>query len=856
MLKKIVIALFSVSLLAGTAQAQTGLFSTSQSTPATRGSAMSPPPVTDISAERSLGENVFRAQEPTPKGSDRFGQNQGSDSTTPEKREKTAAEGFFSRPFPAVGEALGGKRPVRDGAENDKGFTENLRAAEINLDLRQFGFDFFSRERAGFTPDELSLVGPDYVLGPGDTLDISIWGNIEGHYQVTVGRNGEIVLPRVGPVSVWGQTFAEAKEAIRKQIARYFTNFELNVTMDALRSIQVFIIGEVHSPGRYTVSSLSTVLTALSAAGGPSGNGSLRAIQVQRAGETVATVDLYDFFLHGDKSRDLRLQSGDTLFVPVARSFVGVAGDVRRPAIYELQGNESLQDVLVMAGGMNPTAFLQKVQVEHIDEVTRKRIVLDVDLNDAVASSELLLRDRDLVKVVPTTALTAQYARLTGHVARPGSYQIVPGMRLADLVAPHDNLLPGYFPGLVEILRLQPPEYRPERLTVQLDRALQGDPDHNIVLLEYDEIRIFSSREMEEVPEIAVSGAVLNPGTYRLYDAMTVRDLVIAAGNVRRRAYLAEAEITRFIPAGRETRTERILIDLEKALQGDPAHNLSLLADDHLFVRSIPDFGEKLLVEIKGEVLFPGIYAIHKGETLSSVLERAGGYGSEAYLRGAVFTRESLKELQAKRLENLIFEQEKEIARLSSQMAQGAMSEEDIKAAGAVLESRRELLAKLRQAPVTGRMVVKLAPISALQGTADDIELLDGDVLNIPRSPQAVTVLGEVYNPTSLTYRPNNTVGYYLAQVGGTTKDADNSQIFVIRADGSVVSKRQGGIGFRWDREIGRWVAGGFESTRLYPGDAILVPEKVKKTDVMKEVKDISTILYQMALGVAVISLL
>jgi protein involved in polysaccharide export with SLBB domain len=852
MLKRTLLVVLLLLLPVAFAQAQSGFYPPGQTLPSVEAMQQL---AQDSSAERN--RQAFAAQQLVQNASvaEQAPAEAAADlKPIAEERKKTSAEAFFSRPFSAVGETLGARRAPQEDDDRDKALTAGLQSAKIDLDLRQFGLDFFSRERMGFAPDELSLVGPDYVLGPGDTLMISLWGNVEGQHRVTVGRNGEITLPNVGTFSVWGQTFSEAKETIRQQIGRYFTNFELSVTMDALRSIQVFVIGEVHTPGRYTVSSLATVLTSLATAGGPSGNGSLRNIQLKRGGQTVATIDLYDFFLRGDKSGDVRMQSGDTLFVPVAGTLVGVAGDVRRPAIYELKGGETLPQILAMAGGTNPTAFLEKIQVERVDPSSRKRVVIDANLQEGATSADLLLRDRDLVKVLPASALTGQYVRLTGHVARPGSYQVVPDMRLADLVGGQDNLLPGYFPGVVEILRLEPPEYRPGRLTVHLDKALRGDPEHNIPLQEYDEVRIFSAREMEEIPETVVSGAVLNPGSYRLYDNMTVRDLVVAGGNVKRSAYLAEAEITRFVPAGRETKTERMLIDLENALAGDPQHSLTLSPDDHLFVRSIPDYGEKFTVQVGGEVLFPGTYAIHKGETLSSVLERAGGFTNDAYLRGAVFSRESLKEIQQQRLNQLIAEQEQEIMRISSEMAQGAISKEEMAAAQEIVANRSAMLDKLKNTPVLGRMVVRLDEMSEFRGSRYDIELMGGDALTVPKSSQSVSVFGQVYNPITLAHQPGKTVGYYLKQVGGAKKDANTDEMFVVRADGTVVSAAQSGWGLRWDGDSKRWLAGGFNATILHPGDSILVPQEVEKSAWLREFKDISTIIYQIALGAAAVA--
>jgi len=726
-------------------------------------------------------------------------------------------------------------------------------AAPVETKLLQFGYDFF--RNGEFKPNQQALVGPDYVIGPGDSLRIDVWGNIEGNYPVTVDRNGEITLPKVGVINLWGQTFAQTKETIRKQISKYFKDFELNVTMGGLRSIQIFLVGEVSSPGTYQVSSLSTLVTALSSAGGPAKSGSLRKIELLRNGKRVQTIDLYDFFLRGDKSADIRLQSGDTIFVPIVGPLVGVAGNVRRPAIYELKGEETVRDALDLAGGLIPTAYLQKVQVNRV-ETHKSRIVLDLNLNAGDSSDnamQMTLQDRDLIKVAPI-AIATGYVTLDGFAARPGRYQLTPGMRLKDLILPYDNLLPEFYPGLAQITRLNPPEYRPGILTVNLGKALQGDPQHNLLLQEYDTVKLFSRWQMEETPQVVVSGAVLIPGNYQLYEHMTVKDLVTLAGNVKRTAFLGDAEITRYLPSGLETKTERLTIDLQKALQGDPLNNLELLPDDHLFVRNVPDSGEKFFVQVQGEVLFPGQYAIAKGERLSSVLTRAGGFTNKAYLRGAVFQRESLKAIQRQQLDKLIFEQEQAIYRTSADLASGAFDATEVAAAQAILDSRKQLIEKLKQSPVTGRMVIHLADLKTFPGTPSDVEVLPGDTIIIPENPKSVSVLGEVYNPTSLTYVPGKSVSYYLTEVGGAKTSAEKSDMFIIRANGTVLSKQQSGLGVKWDSENWRWVFGGFNVTELYPGDAVLVPEKVKSTDVMREVKDVTTIIYQMALGAAAVA--
>ncbi len=725
------------------------------------------------------------------------------------------------------------------------------KAGNVSLKLRQFGYDFF--RTGGFMADSQALVGPDYIIGPGDSLRIDTWGNVEGHYPVTVDRNGEIVLPKVGVINLWGQTFAQAKETIRKQINKYFKNFEINVTMGSLRSIQVFLVGEVKAPGTYQISSLSTLVTALSSVGGPAKSGSLRKIQLLRNGNLISTIDLYTFFLSGDKRADMRLQSGDTIFVPIAGAMIGVAGNVRRPAIYELLGDETVQDALTLAGGLTPTAYLQKILINRVDS-HRSRVVLDLNLDSPSAEAlQVAVQDRDMIKVAPIALITG-YVTLDGYVARPGNYQLTPGMHLRDLIINYDNLLPEFYPDLAQIVRISPPEFRPELLTINLESALQGIPEHNLLLQEYDTLRLFSRQQMEELPQVTVSGAVLKPGDYRLYGNMTIKDLLTAAGNFKRDAYLGEAELTRYALVGKETQSELITIDLDKILSGDPQGNFLLQPYDHLVVRAVPDLNKQSKVKILGKVMLPGNYTIAKGERLSSVLRRAGGFTNEAYLRGAILTRESAKVIQKQRMQQLIFEKEQEIARAAADIAAGAVSPEQVESAQIILASRQAALEKLRLMPLIGRMVVNLSPVEEFSRSEYDVIVMDGDTLMIPDNPKSVTVLGQVYNPISIIFRPGKSVSYYLSKVGGPTKSADPPQMFIIRADGSVISKKQSGTGVNWDNTTHRWTSGGFNTAELYAGDTLIVPEKVNKISAMRLLTDISTIFFQTAVGAAAVA--
>lgn len=723
----------------------------------------------------------------------------------------------------------------------------------VDLQLKRFGYDFFRRDER--LPAAAGLpVDADYVLGPGDEVKIDLWGNVEGSYQLLVDRNGDILLPRVGVIHLWGQSFSQATATIQRQVAKYYNGFEINVTLGALRSMQVFLVGEVVMPGAYNVSSLATVLTLLGEAGGVSENGSLRRIEVRRGGQLEQTVDFYDFLLKGDKSGDIRLRAGDTVFVPVVGELVGVAGNVRRPAIYEMNGATSLAAILETAGGIMPTAYLNRVQVERVT-AHQGRTVVDLNLRDGALSAEaaaMRLQDRDLVKVEPI-ADSAGFVELAGHVTRAGRYQMTPGMRVADLLRDQTTLLPGYHAESAQIIRVLPPEYRKEILTFNLGAALAGDPDANVFLSDFDQIRIFSRTEMEEELHVFAYGAVQNPGEYPLYENMRVRDLVTRAGNLKRNVHLEQAEISRHRAEAGGMVTERVLIDLGRAMSGDPAHNLVLAADDHLFVRGNPEYAETRQVSIGGQVAFPGTYAVYKGETLGSVLKRAGGFTPDAYLRGAVFTRDALKEVQQQRLDQLIAEQEQAIATASSELAQTARNPEEVSGAKALLESRAAILKKLRDTRATGRMVVRLRPLAELAGGVDDLALQHGDSLYVPSNPHSVMVLGEVFNPVAMAYRSGSPLQYYLDQVGGPKEDANTDEIFVVRADGTVQSRKQSGFGIRWDSANFRWVAG-FGATEIFPGDTILVPQQIEQFDWLREVKDLTTILYQMALGAAAIA--
>ena len=645
---------------------------------------------------------------------------------------------------------------------------EQLLSGESWGHLNQFGYDVFQKPASTFAPVTNVPVGPDYIIGPGDTFTITLWGRTNAQYTVEVNRNGGIVLPEVGVLNVAGMTFAAMQDYLQDQLARKQTDFKMAITMGRLRTIKVFVVGEAQTPGSYTVSSLSTVINALFAAGGPSKNGSLRDIRLSRSNQQPLRIDLYKFLLGGDKNDDVRLQDGDTIFIPIIGPVVGVAGNVKRPAIYEMAKPTTLREVLDFAGGVNYAGWLRQVQISRVENHQR-RIVVDFNVAEpgSVANqsaADTIIRDGDVVKVFGVSSLEQgkRSASISGEVYRPGEYRFVPGMKLSEL----------------------------------LD----------------------------------------------------------AAGGPRKNAYLKNAELTRRHIDQTGMQTEKIDIDLEKALAKDPAQDIELRDYDHLIVRLIPQLEFDRIAIIAGEVRFPGVYPVSRGDTLSSLIERAGGFTDRAYLRGAVFTRESAKIIQRQRMDELINKIEESVLTSTGKEITGALDAETAQVQAEGLNAKKELLAKLRTVKIDGRVVVKLSPLDQFRGSRYDVEMERGDRLFVPETPGVINVVGEVFNPISVLYEKDKTVAYYLQKVGGPTNDADQKQIGIIKADGSVVSITQKDAdSVYWDSESHQWNFGGFMGIRLNPGDTILVPRKMDKLMWLKNTKDITQILFQAALATGVV---
>ncbi len=710
--------------------------------------------------------------------------------------------------------------------------------------LIHFGHEIFNPTPGAAPVLENMPVAPGYVIGPGDEIVVKMWGRVEGTQRVVVDRDGKIYLPKFGSLYVAGKTFDELKSFLKAKVST-IAEVRSDVTMGQMKGIRVSAVGEVRAPGWYNVSSLHTALQALSMAGGVKDIGSLRRIRINRGGSEVQEIDLYDYLLKGDTRSDIRLLQGDAVFVPVVGRLVAISGEVRRPAIYELREEKTLLDLVGVAGGFSPSAYKRRVRVERLEGHASKS-VLDTDAEQLEKEQRGFgLADGDIVRILPILGPEQNVVALEGNVLRPGKYELKPGMTVGSLFKDAKDFLPETYFDYALLTRLIPPDMRKEAIPVNLRQiVLEGRKEADIPLQPFDNITVFPRSAFRDAPKVTIAGEVRKPGSFDLKKGARVTDLIKVAGDLTRSAYLLRTEIVR-IDANRNI--QLIYIDLGKAMAEDEKENLLLEDEDQVVIRKIPDGTGKITVALAGEVRFPGTYAVRKGESLSSLLDRAGGFTPDAYLKAAQFTRVSTQKTQQEAIDRLISDLELEIAQ-KAQAAGGALDKEDVEANKELVSVRRSLIEQLRKAKAKGRVVMRVAEVEKLKGTSADILLEDGDRLEVPKKMNVVNVVGRVYNPTGVVYDPvNDALGYYLQLVGGPTESADRDHIFLLKANGSVVTRDNVSGGF--------FVFGerGLMSAKVEPGDSIMVPEKLIQTRLMKDVKDITQILYQIAVTAGVL---
>jgi protein involved in polysaccharide export with SLBB domain len=711
--------------------------------------------------------------------------------------------------------------------------------------LERFGAALFRNSAAAADKAPLSVpVGPDYVIGPGDELVVDYWGSSSQHIQRTVDREGRISIPEAGTLVVAGRTLGEVRQAVQKMLSQQLRGISVDVTLGKLRTVRAYVVGDVKNPGAYDISSLSTALSALIAAGGPTDTGSYRTVRHYRGKALVEEVDLYDLMLKGVSSGEVHIESGDSILVPPIGPQVTVAGKVRRPAIYELRREQTLDQVLDLAGGVPVTGELTRIRVERVQAHERKEMMsVNVGTGSVQAADDAFKRfhiqDGDVVTVLPILPYSNRAVYLEGHVFRPGKFSFKDGFKVTDLISSFDDLLPEPA-DRAEIIRLSPPDFTPVVIPFNLRDVLSKRVEAPS-LQPFDTVRIFGRYDTDG-PKVSIFGEVLRPGEYPLSQKMTAADLLRMSGGFKRSAYQQEADLTSYsLIDGDHVDLEHREIPIGRALAGEADTDVLLKPGDVLTIRQIGGWNDiGGAISVSGEVMHPGRYGIQRGEHLSSILKRAGGFSTEAYPYAAILDRAQVRQAAAKSREDMV-------TQIQAQEAAGSMATTSTTSrttsATAQERERQQLLAKLKQLQPNGRMLIHItSQIEKWQNTQADVEVRPGDTLYIPKRPTFVMVAGQVYNPIAITYSAGKHADWYLKQAGGPTTLAHKKEIFVVRANGTVVG-----------RGSGEWWSGNVLSTTLQAGDTVFVPEKGAGASIFKNLTQSISLLSGAAVAVSVI---
>jgi polysaccharide biosynthesis/export protein len=738
-----------------------------------------------------------------------------------------------------------------------------------------FGTSIFASTPSTFAPVDNIPVTPDYVIGPGDELRLQIWGQVNQRGTFVVDRTGSISLPEVGTVHVAGLQFTQLSEFLKSQLGRVYRNFDLNVNLGQLRSIQVFVVGQARKPGTYTIGSLSTLLNALFASGGPLPQGSLRDIQVKRGGDTITHFDLYDLLLRGDKTKDVRLESGDVIFIPEVGPQVAVVGSISNPAIYELRGEKTFNQVIALAGGLTNVAASSNVRVERIDKHT-ERSAIEVDLANGESSP---VQDGDIVNVTSIIDRFKDAVTLRGNVANPGRYVWHQGMRVSDLIPNRDAVITrSYYQRLNQLGQTRSEYSAPLPYSGPLLSSGQNGPFPNTNSNSRPQNPNAGNTQPDSDFAGATSEGSLGIQSGAAGDTAAARGTVgtsgggssvgatLTAGNTN---FGARTDVVLSAPdvdweyavierqSATDLTTSLLPFNLGKAvLNKDPGQDLELLPGDvvNIFSKAdirVPSSQQTKFVKLEGEFAGAGMYSVRPGETLRSLLARAGGLTPDADLFASEFTRDTVRRLQRQRLLEYADALESQITATTSASIASALTDRDASAATASAATARAAVDRLRQAQPSGRIVLQLKPDSAGIAAVPDIELLDGDRFVVPRTPATVTVEGQVYNANAFLYQKGKRVKDYLRLAGGADRIGDRKREFVLRADGSVVSHQYGSLA---QRAI--FATRDFEDVMLFPGDTIIVPPVIEKTAFLRNLSNISNILEGFGLGAAAINVL
>jgi len=695
----------------------------------------------------------------------------------------------------------------------------------------QFGYDLFRPE--GFPPPTNMVLSEDYILGPGDVLRINIWGS-EADFELDgiIKPDGTITLPRLGIIPLAGVRYGDVKKIITREAQKYIQGINLNVTILQPRSLGVYVVGQVKNPGFTVIPAFSTVLTALSKAGGPLKVGSLRNIMIYRKGKLYRRLDLYDIILKGDISNDVLIEDKDVVHVPYIGSTVAVIGAVRRPAIFEIKDESCrLDKTLAMAGRVMAQAQA-KLNVRRFKN-NRALTVLDVNLNDPKTST-FHTQDGDLVEVRYIAQKFPKTIKITGHLWDPLELAYHEGMRISEVVPRPEMIKPNAITNYALLRRYDPltTEFREEKIS--LPDIWSGETDFPLKV--HDEIKILAKEDYGIKTFVYLRGAVWKPGDFEYMPGMTLRDLIALGGGLKKWTGHGVVELTRQKIINNEVVTEHSKIDLFK----DKIDKF-LQPFDMVSIPQVKGAGSISEITITGEIRFPGVYALKKGERLSDLITRAGGFLPTAYLYGTRFYSKNAQKIQQQAFDKLISDLEMRITSATVGAAATATGTGAVQAAQAQQAAMTSFISGLKSFKTSGRVVIKLVDLESFKGSAYDIKLENEDSLEIPSIPAFVSVVGSVYAPNSYLYQPNATLADYLKLAGGPSKTADTMFLTLHKANGEIV-----GLPSMSSRS--------FYKQKLMPGDTIVVPEDMERVPRFRMVKDITDIMYKITLAVGVVA--
>jgi protein involved in polysaccharide export with SLBB domain len=810
---------------------------------------------------------------------------------------------------PSENATLGGRNAVRQAgqelpADLPTEFQKFVAATTGQL-LPIYGVSLFRNVPSTFSPSDLTPATSAYVIGPDDELRVRMWGQVDYSGNLRVDRSGNIYLPQVGEVHVAGLPFSALDQHMRAAVARIYRNFDLSVDLGRIRSIQIYVTGQARRPGAYTVSSLSSLVDALFASGGPSPQGSLRHIQLNRAGKTIADFDLYALLIHGDKSKDIALLPEDVLFIPVAGPQVAITGSVRNPGIYELRGDETIGELLDAAGKTTALSSSARISLERVEE-RQLRQAMDIAFDASGLATPLA--DGDILRINSILPAYQNTVTLRGNVANPGRFALRPGMHLSDLIPDRDSLVSRDYWWKRSHLGLPVPEFEPaittlgqDPLTPEVSRrgftsnvtqatltaALTANNQQDLNASRQDVNAVSQGNtgaqqgangqnqgfagSNQSSNSSSQSGNVLGQNSAGSSQSTANAGQTAGSGSLAAQLSQSPGPGGQVLPKRNEVRlsapdinwsyavierldpdtlkTSLIPFDLGKlVLNHDASQDLALQPGDAITIFSQADIRVPLeqqtkYVNLEGEFVHSGIYSVQPGETLRDLVQRAGGITGKAYLYGSEFTRESTRVMQQQRLDEYV----KTVAMAAAQGTQQLTA--SASQAGEAEASRidaQQLTARLSQIRATGRIVLQFHPKSTSVDDVPAITLENGDRFVVPFAPATINVVGAVYNQNSFLYQPSRSVGSYLQLAGGPNRNADANRAFVIHADGAVISRES--VKSVWGNE--------FKKLRLNPGDTIVVPDKTLRPSTLRNIMDWSQVFSQLAIGAAVVTVL